>query len=732
MRERGWWLTALVAALLAVFALKGLLFAPPALEPAAAGQFNTDRALARLGRVLGDQRAHPVDSAANDAVRGRIIAELRAIGLSPQVRGAMDCNGRATERIVSCAYVRNIVASVGPATGRHVLLNAHYDSTPTGPGAADDGIGVATLLEVAALLHASPPPRPVTLLFNEGEEYGLNGAHAFLRGDPLAKQVDSLINIEARGVSGPAVMFETNSPNGAAMAVYARATRRPFANSISTDMATLIANSTDVETLKLTRWTTLSYAIIGNETRYHSPGDNLAALDRASVGHMGSEVLAATRVMAQAPTTVGQGTRLAFTDIAGLGLMRMPLWLAAAGLGLLLVAAAALARRRRALGRPLAAVSGAVAAGVASAVLAAMAAGLLRHGDYFRAYPLVAYLAVYATMLLGQAAALGWIARGVDRERLRMAGWLLTLLVGGTASLVLPGATIFFLFGPALALIGLSISGRRGLWLVWAGALVQLLMLAELLASIEMLLIDGPLWAVAPLAALAALPFLIEASGWDRGALSPLALAAILLWGGALIMPRASAERPGAFTVDYFRDEPRRTALWSVNTRQAALPRTLAESRHWTTSKSRFGGAPALTSAAPDIAVPRGAIALIGNAVEGRGRRVRFKISRAGGDAFALRIDKAAKVRAIGIPGQRRPIAPDADPGPTILRCSGRACDGQIVELELPDRATVVADFLVTRFSLPGEGAAIAHARPADALPKYSPDKSFSVRRLRF
>ena len=52
-------------------------------------------------------------------------------------------------RVVSCSRVRNVIATIpGSAPGKQLLLNAHYDSTPTGPGAADDGLGVATLLEI--------------------------------------------------------------------------------------------------------------------------------------------------------------------------------------------------------------------------------------------------------------------------------------------------------------------------------------------------------------------------------------------------------------------------------------------------------------------------------------------------------------------------------------------------------------------------------------------------------
>ena len=162
-------------------------------------------------------------------MRERLIGELRSLGLEPQVRERPDCRGMPGSRTVSCSLTRNVVAVIGAdRPGKALLLNAHYDSTPAGPGAADDGIGVATLLEVASILRTEPPAQPVILLFNEGEEFGLNGAGAFLDGDPLAGQVGSLINIEARGVSGPAFMFETSEPNGQAIAAFAAATAPPL------------------------------------------------------------------------------------------------------------------------------------------------------------------------------------------------------------------------------------------------------------------------------------------------------------------------------------------------------------------------------------------------------------------------------------------------------------------------------------------------------------------------
>src|SRR5689334_2292441 len=440
MAERhGWIRSVLIVALLMVgFAIKGVMLIPPS-PPAriAPGEFNTNRALGRLQRILGDQRPHPVDTPADDAVRSRLMTELQAMGLQPQVHEAVDCSTFMKYRIVSCSHVRNVVATIaGRAPGPHLLLDAHYDSTPTGPGAGDDGFGVATLLEVGSILQASPPARPVTLLFNEGEEFGLNGSSAFVRTDPLAKQVNSLINIDARGVSGPALMFETSEPNGPALSIYDRASNRPYANSLSTDFAKLIPNSTDVVQFKPTHWTILNFGIIGNETRYHSSGDTVAALDRASVYHLGSEVLGLTQNMAGIPdlAKASQGQTV-FTDLAGRALIQIPLPIAAILLGLLLIAALVLAWRERAFAKPVLLALGMTVGGIAASALVAFLATLVRPGDFWRAYPLVSYLGVYAVLIAAMTVVWARWNAGIERIRMRSAAWLLILLIGSALSL---------------------------------------------------------------------------------------------------------------------------------------------------------------------------------------------------------------------------------------------------------------------------------------------------------
>ncbi len=731
-RHNGFRLVMVFALLLFAFAAKGWLIQPP--EPPAtvgSGEFDTARAAARLARVLGDQRPHPVDSAANDAVRARLLAELRATGLTPQVRERMDCNGTPTSRAVSCSMTRNIVASIGPATGKRLLLNSHYDSTPAGPGASDDGIGVATMLEIAALLKAKPPARLVTFLFNEGEEYGLNGARSFVDGDPLAGSVDTLINIDSRGVSGPAIMFETSVPNGPALADYARATARPYANSLSTDFAQLIPNTTDYTVFQERGWKTLSYSIIGNETRYHSPGDTLDALDRGSLYHLGSEVLAATRTLASDARTTGQGRRV-FTDIAGRGFVSLPLVLAAVLLGAILLGTALIAYRRDAIGRPLAALAGAVLGAIVVTAVIVEIAALLRAGDYWRAHPLVAYGAVYATLLALELALLRRFARTIERDRLRIAAWLLVLIFGGIASIALPGANIYFLAAPLLALVAMVM--RKNAALFWAAALVQLLLFCELLALIEMLLIDGPLSAVTPLAALAALPFLVEILHREtpRHVMLALSTLAIALWTAALLMPRSSEPRPAAFTIDYVRDDLRRQSNWAVASKQAPLPDSWDRFGPWRSAEMSHNGRRRWIATAPTIDIPRPAIRLLSSMPDGAGRIVRLAIGRGGGDAVSLKFDKKLGILAMGLPGKLRQLPRDAKPGPAFLRCTGRACDGLVLEVRLGDRDKVNAQLIGTRFALPGAGKPLAAARPANAHPQYAPDSSIRIRGVTF
>ena len=120
-----------VVLVLAALAAKSLLIAVPQghITP---GQFNASRAKARLAFVLGDQRPHPVDPAADDAVRGATGRGASADGAEahrPRSVRVQRFPEGAPDRL---RRVRNVIAILGPTHGKALLLSAHYDSVPLG------------------------------------------------------------------------------------------------------------------------------------------------------------------------------------------------------------------------------------------------------------------------------------------------------------------------------------------------------------------------------------------------------------------------------------------------------------------------------------------------------------------------------------------------------------------------------------------------------------------------
>src|SRR5205085_8781167 len=94
----------------------------------------------------------------------------------------------------------NIYAKLAGTDGRDgVMLMAHYDSVPFGPGASDDVCGVSAILETARALKAGPPLRnDIVFFITDGEERANCGPEAFLQSHPWRKEVKMVMNFESR------------------------------------------------------------------------------------------------------------------------------------------------------------------------------------------------------------------------------------------------------------------------------------------------------------------------------------------------------------------------------------------------------------------------------------------------------------------------------------------------------------------------------------------------------
>ncbi|HTS12124.1 MAG TPA: M20/M25/M40 family metallo-hydrolase [Candidatus Limnocylindrales bacterium] len=279
-----------VAVLAAILAISVVAIRPPAPRPATipANQFSAARARDVLYQLVGDDLPHPIGSAQDDVVRGRILDQLTHLGYDPQVQTAFDCDEFGT-----CGTVRNVLARLeGTEPGPSVLLAAHYDSVPAGPGASDDGVGVAAVLEIARAMKSMPAPRhSVIFLIDEGEEAGLLGARAFVDSHPWAQDVRAAVNLDARGSSGPSLMFETGSANEWAVRLFAQHASHPATSSIFYDVYKSLPNDTDFTVFKSAGFQGLNFAFVGNEVHYHTPLDSFENASAASLQHQGDNAL---------------------------------------------------------------------------------------------------------------------------------------------------------------------------------------------------------------------------------------------------------------------------------------------------------------------------------------------------------------------------------------------------------------------------------------------------------
>ncbi|MGD8690440.1 MAG: M20/M25/M40 family metallo-hydrolase [Gammaproteobacteria bacterium] len=330
-------LSLLVMAGVAVAVVCGQRAEAPPENHVAPAEFSAQRALTLLHDVLGEAVPHPVGSQAHEHVLQALAGMLAHLGYQPKVRRDYVC-GR---KYPVCAPVANVSARLG-GTGPALLLTAHYDSVPAGPGVADDGSGVATLLEVArALRHGAPPATPVIFLFSDAEEAGLLGAQAFVDHDPLAASVGAVLNFEARGTTGPALMFETGPHSAGLVRRFAGATDHHHSYSLMTDVYRRLPNDTDLTIYRTAGLAGLNFAFVGGVARYHTPRDDFLHLDPASVQDEGTTALALARNI-RLPADAGGEDTLVFSDLLGGPLLFWPAWVSAlvAVLGVLLVGAA--------------------------------------------------------------------------------------------------------------------------------------------------------------------------------------------------------------------------------------------------------------------------------------------------------------------------------------------------------------------------------------------------------
>ena len=594
-------------AAIAVLALTGFAAVQSVRPPAArgtsapAGQFSAGRAFEQVQAIA--TVPHPVGSAAQDRVREHLVETLRGLGLAPEVQDTVSVEGGrlgSSAGGVGLAHVRDVVARI-PGTGStgRIFLVAHYDSVQNGPGGNDDAAGTAAVLETARALLSGPRLRnDIVLVLTDAEEACLCGAKAFVDQNPLAKGGGVVLNLEARGSSGPAIMFETAADNGELVAAYARAPK-PVGTSFAVEIYRRLPNDTDFTVFRGAGFIGLNSAYIDGATVYHAPTDLPSAMDQDSLQHHGDNTLALARDLGDRDLAKLAGRADAtYFPVPGL-LVHYPAGLVwpLAGLALAAVLGLAWLARRRGL---LTARRGLAAAGLALVpIIVAPVLAQLYWTALTLIRPAYAELAIdpyrpqwyrLAVLAIAALTILAWFAlfrRRIGPAALAVAGlgWLAVL--GLVLAAATPGGSYLAAL-PALAgaLAGIGAVLTRGWWsvlAVTAGAAVAVVILLPTVIMLFPALGLGTGGAgafLAVLLGLALLPIvdLIHPSaggqrGLDalrarrRGALPALAaIVAVLAFSTVgLSVDRFDAAHPAPTQLMYALDADSGTAQWISN-----------------------------------------------------------------------------------------------------------------------------------------------------------------------
>jgi hypothetical protein len=171
-----------------------------------------------------------------------------------------------------------------PESEEGVLFVSHYDSTKGGPGASDDLISVSAMLETLREAAGNEARKnDLYFLFTDGEEMELFGSEHYVNTNSSSKDnIKMVINLEARGTSGPLIMFETSLQNKNIIKMLNKALDHNLMFSFAVAVYRLMPNNTDLSSFLSEGYPGINFAMIGNPENYHAKTDTFQNLNRDS------------------------------------------------------------------------------------------------------------------------------------------------------------------------------------------------------------------------------------------------------------------------------------------------------------------------------------------------------------------------------------------------------------------------------------------------------------------
>jgi hypothetical protein len=326
--------------------------------PSASG-FSAARAQAHVQALAAAPR--PIASRSNLQARDYLLAQLRGLGLEPEVQTAtaQTASSDLTANVsVTLAEVHNVVVKKPGMVSGHagrpaVLAVAHYDSGAATLGAADGAASSAALLETLRVLQAGPPlDNDLLFVFTDGDASHALGTRGFVQSHPWARRARVALRFDNPGNRGPLELIGAEHADGLTVGAWARLAPHPQGSSFMGELyarrpqheaAALLAGAGALEPVSVLHFATTAGPLGG-------AWDVPERLAPASLQHEGDTMLALLRHFGSASLPDSDAHGQVYFSLPLLGMLHysyLMVWPLAVLACLLCVAACRTAMRRQ-------------------------------------------------------------------------------------------------------------------------------------------------------------------------------------------------------------------------------------------------------------------------------------------------------------------------------------------------------------------------------------------------
>uniref|UniRef100_A0A182PS58 FXNA-like protease n=1 Tax=Anopheles epiroticus TaxID=199890 RepID=A0A182PS58_9DIPT len=281
--------------------------------------FIAERAWDNL-QVLNDFGPKPTGSQANELKAADYIRrEIEKAKVTAHAAQLVETSHQTISGAYPIAFLGNPLTSVyrnvqnlvvrlagqknADGSGDALMLNCHYDTVASSPGASDDGGSCAVMLEILRVLSRAPERNrhSIVFLFNGAEETPLQAAHGFVSQHPWAGEVRAFLNLESAGSGGKEQLFQAGPQHPWLIEAYGRAVRHPAAQTVAEEIfqSGIIPSDTDFRIFRdFGHMPGMDFAHTINGYRYHTKFDTIDYLSLPVLQRTGDNILALTREIA--------------------------------------------------------------------------------------------------------------------------------------------------------------------------------------------------------------------------------------------------------------------------------------------------------------------------------------------------------------------------------------------------------------------------------------------------